>query len=93
MPTTAESLATIRDAVERLRVAARQDGDGRRADAADWLDGLFDGVESQRDLKIAVKESNLLFRGGMGSFQDVGTDAMHKAVERLRKVLRAPWLW
>jgi len=90
MPTTAESLATIRDAIERLRVAARQDGDGRRADAADWLDGVFDGVENQRELKSAIKESTLLFRGGMGSFQDVSTDAMHQAVEQLRKAFRSP---
>ncbi|MDP3949489.1 hypothetical protein [Microbacterium sp.] len=93
MPTTAESLTTIRDAIEGLRVAARQDDDSRRADAADWLDGLFDGVETRRELKSAIRESARLFHGGMGSFQDVGTEVMHQAVERLGKALRSPWPW
>lgn len=87
MPTTADSLAAVRDAIEGLRVAAREDNDEQRADVAQWLDGLFAGVQSRAELKAAVTESTALFRGGMGSFQDVSTAVMDRAVERLRQAL------
>lgn len=88
MPTTADSLTAIRDAIDGLGVAARQDDDEPRARTAHWLTSLFDGVKSQEDLAAAVTEANRVFRGGMGSFTDVGTEVMHQAVERLRTALR-----
>ncbi|MGF2948718.1 hypothetical protein [Microbacterium alcoholitolerans] len=89
-----DTLTAIRAAIAELRAAAQHDGDARRGEVADRLDELFGGVRTRADLRAAIKSADRYYRGGMGSFQDVGTSVMHEAVERLRRSLRRtllPW--
>lgn len=87
MPTAAESLEEIRDAIEQLRAAASHDNDVSRGQVADWLERQIDGIHDADELNAIAADAMRLFRGGMGSFQDTGTAGMDAAVKRLRHVL------
>ncbi|MHA7284503.1 DUF6966 domain-containing protein [Arthrobacter sp. TMS2-4] len=75
-------------AIAELRAAAELGQDRRRVDAADWLEELFVDVVDRRGLREASTQALTLYRGGMGSFQDVGYEAAGHAVDRLRVALR-----
>ena len=87
-PAGQQKLLAIRDAISGLRDAAIKDSDEPRAQAADWLDGLFLNVSTKHELHTAARDALSLYRGGMGSFSDVGNAHMHEAVETLRLALR-----
>ena len=83
----------IISAIAELRVVARSEGDGPRDQASDWLEQLFAGIEDQQALRRASARGLGLYRGGMGSFQDVGSAGSSKAVSRLRVALRRGRSW
>ncbi|MGO2052982.1 DUF6966 domain-containing protein [Glutamicibacter sp. 287] len=87
------TLIEIRAAIAKLHRAAAHDRDPQRAHAAHWLDGLFENVESRAQLREASRQALELYRGGMGSFQDVGTAVMAEAVDGLRHALSAARSW
>ena len=68
------------------RTARAEQGASRGAVARN-LAARFSGVTDRSTLRAAARESLALFRGGMGSFQDVGTASMADAVERLHRAL------
>ncbi|ACL38943.1 hypothetical protein Achl_0948 [Pseudarthrobacter chlorophenolicus A6] len=70
-----------------LRAVARSEQDKQRIEVADWLDEQFIGISDPRVLREATRNALTLFQGGMGSFQDVGTEASAHAVSRLRSAL------
>ncbi|PPG49038.1 hypothetical protein C5C24_14040 [Rathayibacter sp. AY2B3] len=90
--TTAAVLAEITAAVAEVRDVARAQDDTSRTRAADWLDGLFAGVTTHRDLRAAAAEALGLW-GGAGSFSDVGSAEADHAVGRLYRALRAGRSW
>jgi hypothetical protein len=75
-------------AVEQLRDASATDGDARRASTAAWLEELFADVTSAQELRQSAQQALVLYAGGMGSFQDVGSATMAAAVDTLRSTLR-----
>jgi hypothetical protein len=79
--------------IAEVRAAALWGLDEQRADAADWLDGLFVNVTNRRGLREASAQALTLYRGGMGSFQDVAYDAPTRAVNRLYAALRRGRSW
>jgi hypothetical protein len=85
------NVEAIRDeiiaAAADLRAVARSEQDHQRNHAADWLDGLFIGITGSRALHEATRTALPLYQGGMGSFQDVGTEESSQAVSRLRAAL------
>ena len=87
VPTTAESLEEIRDAIAQLRAAATHDDDASRGEVANRLRRQFDGIDNPIELRTAVANALHLYRGGMGSCQDTGTAVMDAAVTRLRHAL------
>lgn len=93
MDNVEQALGRIRAAIEKLHLAAAQDHDAQRAHAARWLDGLFEDVESREQLREAARKALELDRGGMGSFQDVGTAVMDDAVSGLRRALGSARSW
>ncbi|WP_336714008.1 hypothetical protein [Arthrobacter sp. USHLN218] len=77
-----------------LRAVAREEQDKQRNQVADWLDGQFIGIADRRVLRKAASNAlSGLYRGGMGSFQDVGTEPSSKAVKRLYLALRRANSW
>ena len=80
-------------AIAELRAAALWGQDERRADVADWLDGLFVDVTDRRGLREASVQAGTLYRGGMGSFHDVGYAELDHAVARLYAALRRGRSW
>lgn len=82
-------LDNVRAAIVHLRKASQADGDVQRASTADWLDALFADVTNAVELRTSTGRALTLFRGGMGSFQDVGTATMSAAVGHLNSALRA----
>ncbi len=80
-------------AIAEVRAAALLGQDEQRAGAADWLDGLFAGVTDRRGLREASAQALTLYRGGMGSFSDVGYEAAGQAVDHLRVALRRGRSW
>jgi hypothetical protein len=80
-------------AIAEVRAAALWGQDEQRAHAADWLDGLFANVTDRPGLREASAQALTLYRGGMGSFQDVGYEAAGNAVDRLRVALRRGRSW
>jgi len=92
------TIETVRDevvaATAELRAVARREQDKPRNQAADWLDGQFAGITDRRALREAASNAlGSLYRGGMGSFQDVGTEASSQAVKRLYRALRRARSW
>jgi hypothetical protein len=91
------TVGTVRDeiiaATAQLRAVARLEQDKQRSQVADWLDVQFVGVTDRRVLREAATEALGLYRGGMGSFQDVGTEASWNAVKRLRLALQRGRSW
>lgn len=88
-PRTVEAVrADIILAIAEVRAAARMGRDEQRVHAADWLEGLFIGVSDRRGLREASTQGLILYRGGMGSFRDVGYAAAGHAVDRLYSALR-----
>ena len=83
----------IISAIAELRVVARSEEDGPRDQASDWLEQLFAGIEDQQALRRASAQALGLYRGGMGSFQDVGSAGSSEAVGRLRVALRRGRSW
>ncbi|MBM6621903.1 hypothetical protein JTF08_09810 [Micrococcaceae bacterium RIT802] len=88
MPTVNQVLAEVRHALEVLRHAAAFDGDDRRAHAADWVEAHFAEARTPFEVRQAAAGALTLYRGGMGSFQDVGTSIMADAVDGLWRALR-----
>ncbi|MHA7209558.1 DUF6966 domain-containing protein [Arthrobacter sp. MDT1-65] len=80
-------------ATAELRAAAALGQDEQRAHVADWLDGLFANVTDRRGLREASAQGLTLYRGGMGSFHDVGYEAAGNVVDRLRVALRRGRSW
>ena len=90
MAHTEPLLFEISGAVEQLSRTARTEQDASRGAVACSLAAKFSGVTDRTALRVAARESLALFRGGLGSFQDVGTDA----VQRLHRALsRGPKRW
>jgi hypothetical protein len=83
----------IVSAIAEVRAVAESEGDEARHDASDWLQQLFVEVEDRRGLREASARGLALYRGGMGSFQDVGSAASSGAVDRLRSALRRGRSW
>ena len=81
-------LDDVHRAVEQLHDACASGGDARRASTAVWLDGLFAAVTSADQLRQNARQALVLYAGGMGSFQDVGSASMAVAVDSLRSALR-----
>ncbi|MHA7191094.1 hypothetical protein ACX80N_12470 [Arthrobacter sp. MDT2-16] len=80
-------------ATAELRAAALLGQDEQRAHTADWLEGLFAGVTNRRGLREASAQGLTLYRGGMGSFHDVGYAELDHAVRRLSTALRRGRSW
>lgn len=84
----------IISAIAEVRSVAQSEQDKQRAYAADWLDEQFAGVMDRRVLRASASDAlGSLYRGGMGSFQDVGTEASSRAVKRLYGALRRGRSW
>jgi hypothetical protein len=93
-PRTVEAVRTeIVSAIAEVRAAARLGRDEQRAHTAEWLDGLFVGVSDRRGLREASAQGLTLYRGGMGSFRDVGYATAGHAVDRLYAALRRGRSW
>jgi hypothetical protein len=75
-------------AIAEVRAAALLGQDEQRAHTADWLDQQFADVTDRRGLREASAQALTLYRGGMGSFRDVGYEAAGHAVDRLHAALR-----
>lgn len=82
----------ILSAVGGVRSVARSEHDSAREQAAGWLDGLFTGVTTRQELRVAAKQALGLW-GGMGSFSDAGSPGSADAVDRLRVALRRARSW
>ncbi|MBD8585818.1 hypothetical protein IFT77_13005 [Frigoribacterium sp. CFBP 13729] len=80
--------AEILGAVDELRRAAVADGDDARLSVARQLSDRFAGLVTAQEVRVASRDALALWRGGMGSFQDVGNADTEHAVERLRRALR-----
>lgn len=80
-------------AIAEVRAVAKSEGDGARVSASDWLEELFVEVDDRRGLREASARGLTLYRGGMGSFQDVHSAASSGAVDRLRIALRRGRSW
>lgn len=82
-------------ATEELRAVARLEQDKQRDHVAGWLSGQFLGITDRRVLREAASSAldGLYYRGGMGSFHDVGTEASSLAVRRLYRALRRARSW
>lgn len=88
-PRTVEAVrAEIVSAIVGVRAAARMGRDKQRVHTADWLDGLFASVSDRRGLREASAQGLILYRGGMGSFRDVGYAAAGHTVDRQYSALR-----
>lgn len=87
MSSKQRSVESVRDeiiaATAELRTVAQAEHDKFRARVAGWLDDLFSGVTDERDLHEAVAKALTLYRGGDGSFQDVGSAASAHVVHEL----------
>ncbi len=75
-------------AIDELRTVSMADRDEQRRHVAEQLHALFVGITEKRALREAARGALGLYRGGMGSFQDVGYPDMIHAVDRLRLALR-----
>jgi hypothetical protein len=85
---TVESVQNdVAAAIADVRSVARSEGDSRRSQVADWLEGLFLDATDRRELHVAAATALGLY-GGMGSFSDVGTAASAHAVDELAKALQ-----
>lgn len=92
------TVGAVRDeilaATAEVRAVAQLEQDKPRAHAADWLEEKFTGIADRRALREAASDAlSSLYRGGMGSFQDVGTEASSRAVRRLYLALRRARSW
>jgi hypothetical protein len=85
----------IVSAAAELRAVARREQDKQRSQVADWLDEQFIGITDRRVLREAASNAldSLYYRGGMGSFHDVGTEASSQAVNRLYLAVRRGRSW
>lgn len=98
MSRTPQTVETVRDeiiaAAAELRAVARSEQDKHRNQVAGWLDEQFAGVTDRPVLRGAASNAHgSLYRGGMGSFRDVGTEASSRAVNRLYLALRRARSW
>ncbi|QXQ09070.1 hypothetical protein [Paeniglutamicibacter sp. Y32M11] len=85
---TVESVQNdVAAAIAEVRSVARSEGDSRRGQVADWLEGLFHDATDRTALHVAAATALGLY-GGMGSFADVGTAASAHAVDGLAKALQ-----
>lgn len=91
--TVQAALEEIIAAIAELRAAALLGQDEQRAHTADWLDERFANVTDRRGLREASAQALTLYRGGMGSFRDVGYEAAGNAVDRLYAALRRGRSW
>ena len=80
--------AEILGAVDELRTVAALGHDDARVSVAVQLADLFAGLVTALEVRAASRDALALWRGGMGSFQDVGNADAEHAVERLRRALR-----
>lgn len=82
-------------ATAELRAVARLEQDKQRNQVADWLDEQFICITDRRVLREAASSAleSLYYRGGMGSFHDVGTEASSRAVNRLYLAIRRGRSW
>lgn len=83
------ALAELHAAVEELAAAAAEMQDEPRAYTARWLARNLAQVDDRDELRACAREALGLYRGGMGSFQDVGDAVTDHAVTRLRRALHA----
>lgn len=82
-------LKNVRRAVQQLGEACSLENDERRAVTAVWLEELFAEVTSAEELAGNARQALALYKGGMGSFQDVGSARMASAVHALARELHA----
>ncbi|MCC3291839.1 DUF6966 domain-containing protein [Arthrobacter sp. zg-Y1110] len=82
-----QSVEDVRDeilsAASAVRAAARVDDDEWRSGVANRIEHMFAGITEVSDLRERAADCLRLY-GGMGSFADVGTEAMAGAVNKLR---------
>ena len=76
--------------VHEQRAVARSEQDLQRNHVAVWLDGQFIGLTGRRALREATRVALTVCEGGMGSFQDVGTEASSPAGARPGTLLFEP---
>jgi hypothetical protein len=92
MTSTQRTVEAVRDeiiaAAAELRTVAQSEHDEARARVADCLDEQFAGVTDEHSLHEAAAEGLGLYRGGMGSFQDVGSSASARVVGELYVTLQ-----
>lgn len=86
MSSKRRTVIAVRDeiisAVTEVHSVARSEQDKQRDHAADWLNQQFAGVTDRRVLRGAASDAlGSLYRGGIGSFQDVGTEASSQVVK------------
>ncbi|WP_434995106.1 hypothetical protein [Arthrobacter sp. Ld5] len=97
MTSTPRTVEAVRDeiiaAIAEVRAAALLGQDEQRAHTADRLDGLFANVTDRRGLREASARALSFYRGGAGSFRDVGYAAAGHAVDRLHAALRRGRSW
>ena len=87
MNRTDQLLLEIRGAVDQLSRTAQAEQDSSRSAVARRLAASFSEVTDRGALRDAARDALTLFRGGMGSIQDVGTAQMASALERLHRAL------
>ena len=82
-----QSVEDVRDeilsAASAVRAVARVDDDEWRRGVADRIGRMFAGISEVSDLRERSADCLRLY-GGMGSFADVGTEAMADVVDKLR---------
>lgn len=83
----------IISAIAEVRRVAHSEQDKHRNYTADWLDAQFSCVTDRSSLRSAAARALEVYRGGMGSFHDVGTAAQSHAVRRLYTALRRGRSW
>jgi len=88
VPSVAETVEEIRNAIADLRSAAVQDKDPQRRHSAEQLEQRFAGVTDSNELRAAARHALRLYGGGMGGLQDAGSSAMASAITRLSEALR-----
>ncbi|WP_457950042.1 hypothetical protein ACTAQI_05300 [Pseudarthrobacter sp. alpha12b] len=85
------TVEAIRDdiiaAIAALCTVARAENDEPRLMTADYLQSQFTGVTDARTLRAAAAGALSLY-GGNGSFPDVGTAELYRAVNNLRTALQ-----
>ena len=80
-------LSEVFAAIEELHLTAITNQDKSRKSVAIVLKEDFSLVTNKKELRDTARHALMLYRGGMGSFQDVGDALTDHAVKRLARAL------